>query len=192
MSAYKKLVNWAFHSNMNNIINIFLCIALFFSSGCTTKTPSKELKLFNSESFIRNEIVKLKNDKSTLLKSVNYNRQNEIIQVDTVDWSKEFELIVASNLSEKYLSYQTDTIQENDSTIVTYTAKETKAEVRKFVVVNYNNTIKRISILRMKENAFYYSRQEIEYLPQTIFTISAKEKMILSDTTSYRITGVIK
>jgi hypothetical protein len=43
----------------------------------------------------------------------------------------------------------------------------------------------------MKENAFYYSKQEIEYVPQTFFSIYAKEKMILSDTTYYRITGVI-
>jgi len=176
---------------MKKIIFILLSIALIYFSSCTNEVSYSSIKLFNSASFIRSEIALLNKNKSHLLKTAEYNSSKEIFQLDTVNWNKEFELIVASNISEKYLSYKIDTLLQNDSTIVTYTSKETKAEVRKFVVVNYNNAIKRISILRMKENAFYYSKQEIDYVPQTIFTIYAKEKMILSDTTSYRITGVI-
>jgi hypothetical protein len=114
-----------------------------------------------------------------------------MFQLDTANWNKELELIIASNISEKYLSYTIDTLQKNDSTIITYLSKERKSEVRKFVVVKHQNAIKRIAIERMKENTFYYSKQEIEYIPQTFFSIYAKEKMILSDTTYYRITGVI-
>jgi hypothetical protein len=172
-------------------IFIILSILLVYLSSCTSEVSNSSIKLFNSASFIRSEIVVLNKNKSRLLKTAEYNSSKEIFQLDTVNWNKEFEIIVASNISEKYLSYQIDTLIQNDSTIVTYTSKESKAEVRKFVVVKYNNAIKRISILRMKENTFYFSKQEIEYVPQTYFSIYAKEKMILSDATSYRITGVI-
>ena len=176
---------------MKKTIFILLSISLIYFGSCTTEVSNSSIKLFDNASFIRSEIAALNNNKSHLLKTAEYNGTKEIFQLDTVNWNKEFELIVASNISEKYLSYQIDTLLQNDSTIVTYTSKETKAEVRKFVVVNYNNAIKRISILRMKENAFYYSKQEIEYIPLSLFTIYAKEKMILSDTTYYRITGII-
>ena len=176
---------------MKKTIFILLSLAIVYLSSCTTEVSNSSVKLFNSASFIRSEIVALNKNKSHLLKTAEYNSSKEIFQLDTVNWNKEFEIIVASNISEKYLSYTIDTLQKNDSTIITYSSKETKSEVRKFVVVKYQNTIKRITIERMKENAFYYSKQEIEYVPQTFFTIYAKEKMILSDTTYYRITGVI-
>jgi hypothetical protein len=176
---------------MKKSIFIILSLALFYFSSCTNEVSNSSIKLFNSASFIQSEIAVLNSNRSHLLKTVEYNSSKEIFQLDTVNWNKEIELITASNISEKYLSYQIDSLIQNDSSIVTYTSKETKAEVRKFVVVKYRNAIKRIAIERMKENTFYYSKQEIEYIPQTFFSIYAKEKMILSDTTYYRITGVI-
>jgi len=176
---------------MKKIVFLILALAIFYFSSCTSEVSNNSVKLFNSAGFIRSEIALLNKNNSHLLKTAEYNSKKEIFQLDTVNWNKEFELIVASNISEKYLSYKIDSIQQNDSTIITYSSKETKSEVRKFVVVKYQNTIKRIAIERMKENAFYYSKQEIEYVPQTFFSIYAKEKMILSDTTYYRITGVI-
>ena len=176
---------------MKKSIFIILSLALIYFSSCTSEVSNSSIKLFNSASFIRSEIALLNRNNSHLLKIAEHNSTKEILQLDTVNWNKEFEIIVASNISEKYLSYQIDSLILNDSSIVTYTSKESKSEVRKFVVVKYNNSIKRIRIIRMKENTFYFSKQEIEYVPQTYFSIYAKEKMILSDTTSYRITGVI-
>jgi hypothetical protein len=176
---------------MKKTIFLFFGLAIFYFSSCTNEVSNSSIKLFNSASYIRNEIVLLNKSNSHLLKTAEYNSKKEMFQLDTVNWNKELELIVASNISEKYLSYTIDTLQQNDSTIITYSSKETKSEVRKFVVVKHQNSIKRIAIERMKENTFYYSKQEIEYIPQTFFSIYAKEKMILSDTTYYRITGVI-
>ena len=176
---------------MKKSIFIILSLALIYFSSCTSEVSNSSIKLFNSASFIRSEIAVLNSNNSHLLKTVEYNSSKEIFQLDTVNWNKELELITASNISEKYLSYTIDTLKQNDSTIITYSSKETKSEVRKFVVVKYQNAIKRIAIERMKENTFYFSKQEIEYVPQTYFSIYAKEKMILSDTTYYRITGVI-
>ena len=176
---------------MKKRIFILLTLAIVYLSSCTTEVSNSSIKLFNSASYIRNEIVLLNKNNSHLLKTAEYNSKKEMFQLDTVNWNKELELIVSSNISEKYLSYTIDTLQKNDSTIITYSSKETKSEVRKFVVVKHQNSIKRIAIERMKENTFYYSKQEIEYIPQTFFSIYAKEKMILSDTTYYRITGVI-
>ncbi|MFM2155644.1 MAG: hypothetical protein RL516_393 [Bacteroidota bacterium] len=176
---------------MKKRIFILLTLAIVYLSNCTTEVSNSSIKLFNSASYIRSEIVLLNKNNSHLLKTAEYNSKKEMFQLDTVNWNKELELIVASNISEKYLSYTIDTLQQNDSTIITYSSKETKSEVRKFVVVKHQNSIKRIAIERMKENTFYYSKQEIEYIPQTFFSINAKEKMILSDTTYYRITGVI-
>jgi hypothetical protein len=122
-------------------IFIILSILLVYLSSCTSEVSNSSIKLFNSASFIRSEIVVLNKNKSRLLKTAEYNSSKEIFQLDTVNWNKEFEIIVASNISEKYLSYQIDTLIQNDSTIVTYTSKESKAEVRKFVVVKYNNAI---------------------------------------------------
>ena len=176
---------------MKKTIFILLSISLIYFGSCTTEVSNSSIKLFDNASFIRSEIAALNNNKSHLLKTAEYNGTKEIFQLDTVNWNKEFELFTASNISEKYLSYHIDSIQQNDSTIITYSSKESKEEVRKFILVKYNKSVKRINIIRMKENAFYYSKQEIEYIPQSLFTIYAKEKMILSDTTYYRITGVI-
>ena len=176
---------------MKKSIYSLISLVLIYFSSCTTEVSNSSTKLFNSASYIRSEIVELNKNNSHLLKTAEYNGKKEMFQLDTVNWNKELELIVASNIYEKYLSYTIDTLQQNDSTIITYSSKETKSEVRKFVVVKHQNSIKRIAIERMKENTFYYSKQEIEYIPQTFFSINAKEKMILSDTTYYRITGVI-
>jgi len=184
-------VNWVLIFNMKKSIFSLIGLVLIYFSSCTTEVSNSSVKLFNSASFIRSEIVLLNKNNSHLLKTAEYNGKKEMFQLDTANWNKELELIVASNISEKYLSYTIDTLQKNDSTIITYSSKETKSEVRKFVVVKYQNANKRITIERMKENTFYYSKQEIEYIPQTFFSIYAKEKMILSDTTCYRITGVI-
>ena len=176
---------------MKKRIFILLTLAIVYFSSCNTEVSNSSIKLFNSASYIRSEIVLLNKNNSHLLKTAEYNYKKEMFQLDTVNWNKELELIVASNISEKYLSYTIDTLQQNDSTIITYSSKETKSEVRKFVVVKHQKSIKRIAIERMKENTFYYSKQEIEYIPQTFFSIYTKEKMILSDTTYYRISGVI-
>ena len=69
---------------------------------------------------------------------------------------------------------------------------EAKLDVRKIELSYLENKLVRLSIEREKENAFYYSSQQLEYIPQTIFTITAKDKMIFSDTTYYHITSVIQ
>jgi hypothetical protein len=176
---------------MKNLKNLLLVCCIIYLVSCTSDVTNNSKKLFNSASFIRSQTVKLKKSNSKLYKTAEYNGKKEILQLDSVNWNKELELIVACNIAEKYLNYNIDSIQQGDSSIITYTAKESKAEVRKFIVVNYKNNIKRISIERMKENTFYYSKQQIEYVPLSYFSIYAKEKIILSDTSYYLITGVI-
>lgn len=176
---------------MKNALNgiIFCCLIYLYS--CNSDVTNNSKKLFNSADFIRSQIILLKKDNYKFYKTAEYNGKKEILQLDSVDWNKEFELIVTCNIAEKYLNYNIDSIQQGDSSIITYTAKESKAEVRKFVVVNHQNNTKRIYIERMKENTFYYSKQQIEYVPLSYFSIYAKEKIVLSDTSYYLITGVI-
>ncbi|MFM7016405.1 MAG: hypothetical protein ACKOX3_08770 [Bacteroidota bacterium] len=170
---------------------ILLPFVILFNSSCTKETPTSSIKLFNTNGLIRSNIVTLQKNNARLLKTAEYNGRKEVVQLDTVNWNKELEIITASNLSEKSLSYKADTICRGNDSIITYTAKEAKLDVRKMTLLKNNGAIRKISIERMKENAFYYSIQEIEYVPQFYFSIYSKEKMILSDTTYYRITGVI-
>lgn len=184
-------MNLALISNMRKCLLLLIAGWLLCFVSCSNETPVSSIKLFNTAGFMRSEITQLNKKYSRLLKTAEYNGRKEILQLDTVNWNKEFEIISACNLSEKYLSYKADTIAKDNDSIITYTAKESKLDVRKMILIKNNGAIRKIIIERMKENTFYFSKQEIEYVPQIYFSIYTKEKMILSDTTSYRITGVI-
>ena len=177
--------------NMKKYFSLFFAAILIYFASCSSETPTTTLKLYNTGGLIRKDIVQLNKNKARLIKSADYNGNKENIQLDSVNWNKELELITASNISEKYLSYSINSTKLNNDSVVTYSAKESKLDVRKMTIVFNQGVVKKLTIERMKENAFYYSKQEIEYVPQTYFSIYTKEKMILSDTTYYRITGVI-
>ena len=170
-------------------------IFVLFVASCSSENHDSNTdnnKLFNTDGYFRSEIVQLNKGNHTLLKTAEYNGKKEIIQSDTVNWNKEFELFTASNISSKLNSYTIDSIHQSDTTLVIFKAKEAKLDVRKIELSYLENKLVRLSIEREKENAFYYSSQQLEYIPQTIFTITAKDKMIFSDTTYYHITSVIQ
>ena len=85
---------------MKKIVFLILALAIFYFSSCTSEVSNSSVKLFNSAGFIRSEIALLNKSNSHLLKTAEYNSKKEIFQLDTVNWNKEFELIVASNISE--------------------------------------------------------------------------------------------
>ncbi|AWV98054.1 hypothetical protein [Arcticibacterium luteifluviistationis] len=164
--------------------------------SCNPEESSiREKTFYDLETVIQNEIDWLSEHKPTVKKSVRINDETEELSTNDIDWKKELEIIIQSDLNKAAykLSYnETDSLNK-----ISYKIKEgEKLPVASLDIwKNKNGTISRIASVHITDNYLYSSTKNIvaEFSKGHLayYDIKGYQQLFVGTKKSFDITGFI-
>jgi hypothetical protein len=179
------------------IMKIKLYLILSFiglSISCTNpKSSERVISYFDLKTFFENEIERLNKLNPSVQKiALNDNkRENKIFT--KVDWEKELNIFIESDINKSAWknSYSTASASDSSSETLTYKALEGSLSIRYISVKKDQHTqkVKEIEIRKVTINNLYRSTQVLKYFPDSTYYIIGKQKVRLMDENMYGVIG---
>jgi len=165
---------------------------LCFFTACNENNPSlSKGRLFDSEQYFTEEASRLGSSATQVSKTSTQNGSRETKQVTIADWKKELQPFILCNINKASLqnSYTVDSSESNQQLFVSYTANEPALPVQKVAVTYSNKKISCITIETNYDNMLYTLSKKFTYLPDSSYTISGVQKIILNAPTAFSISA---
>ena len=170
----------------------FKLLLLLLITACskpeeTSNTPA----YFDLKTYFENEAVRLQKRKPVLTKTVTQNGESEKKDIKIADWKSELGFFTMSDINKPAWRDSYRTIDNANQ--LTYLAKEDGLKTQKVEIYrNAQGAIKQISILNKTSNLLYTSTENLHYFPDSVYTITKQQKVLLNRTNTYQINSVFK
>jgi hypothetical protein len=166
-----------------------LFILLFFGACSDDAIHDTVPMYFDSESYFSQEATRLGNLTHTVVKYIQRNKETDSSAQTVRDWKKELEPFRQCNIAKPSMknSYQADTTMNGDLITIRYTALEDKLVVRNAVVVREGQKIRELHFTTQEENELYRTTRQLDYFPETGYTITGSQKVVLGNKTGYSV-----
>lgn len=167
---------------------LFITLLVTFSC-CQNTSPLPEKKYFSIHDFLVSEIHRLKNDKTTLIKTIRQNNKSETVKLNLPDWENELKPFFEADIDKPAWknTYSCDSAVNDSGSNVMYQALHPKAPVRQLQITYLENQIATVVISFEKSNSWFTLKQELIYWSGKGYSIKSNQKMSLSDPASYEI-----
>lgn len=169
---------------------ITLFISLFIC--CSPRTENKGTGIyFSLKNYFQNEIIRLQGSGTISSKSVSKDIKTENAVIHDVNWKQELQPFMDADINKPSWKgmFKTDSIILNDTLILKYQTEDDKINIRSLQIFQYRNKVTAIKITSEKKNSYYKAYQELNYNPDSGYTISGSQKVIMADPVNYRITA---
>ncbi|HCN82710.1 MAG TPA: hypothetical protein DIT07_03695 [Sphingobacteriaceae bacterium] len=171
----------------------FSAILFFISVSFTFCTkegqPDNSSKAyFDLKGFFKNEAEYLQKKNPLINKTIAKNDLKESKKVSIRNWVNELELFAASDINKSAWKDLYEVKNSQNST--QYLAKDGKLRTRKIIIDKSSvGKIKHIFILNQVANNLYSSTEELNYYPDSLYSIRKKQKILIIGDNNYSITG---
>ncbi len=166
----------------------FKILFILLLAGCVNKQEdiSNTPPYFDLKAYFEKEAIRLQTQGPLLTKTVSQNGESEKKEIKITDWKSEFGFFTASDINKPAWrdSYQ---VIKNGNQII-YLSKDNGLRTQK-IEINRNpqGGIKQITILNKTSNILYTSTEELNYYPDSLYTINKQQKVLLNSLNTYQI-----
>jgi hypothetical protein len=172
-------------------ITFGFCLFLFF--GACKESPSTQsnaAQYFDLTGYFDNEALRLSKINPTIKKQVTIDTSSEQKAILITDWAKEFNVFKEADIN-KASWIGLFKIEKSDA-ITTYTSNDDKIAVKKLEISYQHGKINRITAILNTSNMLYHSSANLNYYPDSLYSIYKTQKIKLMDAKAYKITGSFK
>jgi hypothetical protein len=172
---------------------LFLVGVFFLVVSCSEKQQaSVEPTYFDLKSFFKKEAESLKLTGMHIRKKIITGNDLEQKEFTNINWEKELRPFSESDINKPAwkLSYLVDTFYLQSQVNVVYKSKEAKLPIKKLEVILKNDKVAMIKIDSEKQNSYYHSIQSLFYEVGKGYSIQGGQKVILADSSKYRVDAV--
>ena len=165
-------------------------IFLLLICGCNySSNQPPPWRYFNLKTYFSGQQRMLSARNAAINKSITKDNVKESREISHPDWTKELKPFADCDLNKPawLKSYSIDSILSDHSIHLSYTSMESKFPVQKMQIDINNDTVSRIQITINKQNTYYSSQQQLDYIPFHSYHINGTQKVILADPTSFII-----
>ena len=183
------LLNTAF-ANCHLLLVVGVVFVFLFNSSCRNpETINSTQNYFSLHDFFKEEELRLASAKVILKKVNQLQLTKDSTLVQNPDWQKELALFVDADMNKPAWknSFTIDSIKNDSSLILTYTAIEKKITIRRVVISFVNQKVKTIQIKKANANFVYTSNQNLWYTPKSGFKLEGHQKIVWFFETSYAV-----
>jgi hypothetical protein len=146
---------------------------------------------FDLKTYFEKEAVRLQKHDLILTKTVNQNGESEKKDIKIADWKSEFAFFTASDINKPAWRNSYRVIKNGNQ--LTYLSQDNGLRTKKIEVYSDSQGIvKRISIFNKTSNLLYTSTEELQYFPDSIYTINKQQKVLLNGMNTYQIKSEFK
>ena len=164
-------------------------LSLFLLSCTAGESPAISSKTyFDIQGYFKSEAARLEKKDPFLDKTVAKNELNERKRLKISDWTKELELFGLSDINKAAWSRSYRKTAGNG--MIRYAATEKDLKTQEIIIyANEKGETQRIYILNKMENALYSSSEELNYYPDSLYSIHKKQHIILLGDNDYQVIG---
>ena len=171
---------------MTRKLGILVFALAFFS--CNQREAAKantDLLYFDLKGYFSKEIIRLKNAKVSVDKTVSINGTSETKSLLITDWDKELAIFVNSDINKN--SWKGSFKINQQDGVQTYTSDSKKIPVKKVSVENNGSQISKVEIIILNKNILYQSLDTLTYYPDVLYKIRKQQKIRLLAPKDYTI-----
>jgi len=169
-------------------LNKIILTGLLFIAACTNSEKAANVKTyFDISGFFTSEAKRLQAQHSSVEKQVSQNKASEKKRLKIENWKSELELFINSDINKA--SWARSYKQNITDTLIEYSALEDNLKTRYIRILKSQGKTKQISITNTASNFLYSTMEELIYCPDSIYSISKTQKVILLGTNRYHIVG---
>ncbi|MBW4891409.1 hypothetical protein KXQ82_16900 [Mucilaginibacter sp. HMF5004] len=168
-------------------------IILLMAASCKpeVKDDNGKLKYFDLKKYFNNEAARLTRQYQHINKTVSYNGQQETKNVTIKHWQQELNSFIESDVNKA--AWKDSYIQKAEHAYaISYIALDTTLHTRRieiFFEPRNNTKVEKIEISNFTSNMLYKTKEQLVYVPDSIYVIEKNQKVRLLGNNDYKITG---
>ncbi len=177
--------------NPKNILSLFIIILIFSCNGKTENSTSEVKTYFDLKEYFVQQAKTLQANTAYLQKKITKDGKVEQKIFNQVDWQKELKPFSDCDINKPAWinSYLMDTVFSNYNTILKYSARETSLPIQQLIVVFENDKLRQLTINKQSANSYYTAKNDYVFVPDSGFTITGSQEVMLAQKTNYSITA---
>jgi hypothetical protein len=164
-----------------------LVFALAFFS-CNQREAAKantELLYFDLKGYFGKEIIRLRNAKVKVNKTVSINGVDETKSSLIADWDKELAIFVNADINKT--SWKGSFKVTRQKGLHSYTSDSKKIPIKKVSITHKDSKISKVEIIVNNKNILYQSLDTLTYSPDVLYKIRKQQKIRLLAPKDYAI-----
>lgn len=167
----------------------FLLLILFvFACGKAEEVSDIQKEYFDIRGFFEKEAARLKKSKPLVEKRVAKNQSGEQKILNNIDWEKELALFRESDINKP--AWKNSYLISREKHRILYRSKDPALRTQTIeVIYSATGEIIQIKISNYVKNLLYTSSEQLNYYPDSLYSIIKEQKVTLLGSNSYGIVG---
>jgi len=174
---------------MNNLLKVFVLILLL--GGCVSaekEKASNRIYYFDLRNYFTKTATKLNTKKPFVEKTVSKNESSENKKLQITDWKTELALFIDADINKP--AWKDSYTKDSSATKIIYTAKEDDLKTQKIEIDLKNGLPVKFKINSKMDNLLYHNTEELEFYPDSVYSINKHQKIMLLGENNYLIKGI--
>jgi hypothetical protein len=192
--TWKKQLNYKERNSMNKNLLVFYMFLFLIFSGCKNSSENPEIKnkLFDFSAYFSAEAKRLESANATLEKTLLKNNKSERLVIENPDWQAELNPFTDISLNKPAIasSYKTDSLRNENSLQITYSAMDESAPVKNVVLYFSKSEPDSIIIIKATNTIYYTLTEELRYSKKQ-YSIDASTQPKAGKAIQFSLTGII-
>ena len=173
---------------MNILLKAFVLI--FLLSGCSPaekENTSNQIYYFDLKTYFTKTATELNRKKPLVNKTVSKNELSENKKIKITDWKTELALFIDADINKK--AWKESYSKDSSATKIIYIAKEADLKTQKIEIDLKNGLPVKFKIITKMDNLLYHSTEELEFYPDSLYSINKHQKVTIISQNNYLIKG---
>ena len=170
---------------MKKLLILVFALAFFSCNQREAAKANTELLYFDLKGYFGKEIIRLRNAKVKVDKTVSINGISEKKSLLITDWDKELAIFVNADINKTSWKGSFKVSRQNG--VESYTANSKKIPVKKVSIAHKDSRISKIEIIVNNKNILYQSIDTLTYYPDQLYQIKKQQKIRLLAPKEYSI-----
>ena len=170
---------------------LFFLIMVFLTACSSRENLDQSAHFFDLRGYFDKEAQRLQTTNPLIEKTVSQKNDSEKKQLRLSNWKTELELFTESDINKPSWKDSYHIIKKGYTT--QYLAKDPDLRTQKIFIKRVdNNSIKQISIVNQSSNALYTSAEQLDYFPDSLYSIRKEQNVKVIGLKSYSISARFK
>lgn len=170
-----------------------LTFLLVFLAACQGKKDftNTEKTYFDIEGYFKKEALRLQQQNPKVEKRVSQNDETEEKEIKVTNWETELDLFTKSDINKPAWKNSYKILKHENQ--IEYISTDTSLKTRKVQIgFSSEGTVKHISIVNKISNPLYTSTEQLNYFPDSIYSINKDQDVQVIGKNTYQIVAKFK
>ena len=172
---------------MQNILKSFLIIVLFSSCFSKAKETKQPKFYFDLKGYFSNLATTLNQENPEINKTVSKNDLKENKRIKIPNWNEELALFMEADINKP--AWKDSYTKDSSATKIIYKSNDADLKTQKIEISLINGKPTRIHIETSADNLLYQTKENLDFYPDSLYSIQKKQNVILLGENNYQIVG---